>query len=154
MVVKVLPTTASNMHCLMKKNFLTNQPVGKNMIKHVLSVIPYRKPWWVSKTWQPMLKISQKMKEMIFIMMLLNQYIVFFNGKHMFSPQLIGTTHTRTIGWFDTIYHHWFCYKVSGTSVSRINEKLVWKDWEWDACIMRYNERKLNPDQTEEMLHC
>ena len=28
------------------------------------------------------------MKEIVFIMMLLNQYMVFFNGKYMFSPQL------------------------------------------------------------------
>ena len=44
MVVRVLLTTASVMHCLTKKSLLTNQPVGKNMIKHVLSVIPYWKP--------------------------------------------------------------------------------------------------------------
>ena len=86
------------------------------------------------------------MKEIIFIMMLRNQYIVFFNGKRIFSPQLTGhrkTTHARTIGWFDSIYHHWFCYEVSDTSVLRIDEKIVWKGWEWDACIMRYNKRHL-----------
>ena len=45
-----------------------------------------------------------------------------------------------------------FFYEVSGTSIFRINEKLVWKGWESDACSCVIMKENSDPDQTEELL--
>ena len=35
-----------------------------------------------------------------------------------------------------------YLYPIFFTTETRINEKLVWKGWEWDACLMHYKSNR------------